>query len=66
VPGRAKIFDAFRAIELTVIPGYGGFLLMILPPGGFLVLGLLLAGKRAFELRKREAKDAGAPAPALA
>jgi electron transport complex protein RnfE len=57
---------AFRAIELTVIPGYGGFLLMILPPGGFLVLGLLLAGKRAFELRAREANKAVVPAPALA
>jgi electron transport complex protein RnfE len=57
---------AFRAIELTVIPDYGGFLLMILPPGGFLVLGLLLAGKRAFELRAREANGAVAPAPALA
>jgi electron transport complex protein RnfE len=57
---------AFRAIELTVIPDYGGFLLMILPPGGFLVLGLLLAGKRALELRAREANAAVAPAPALA
>ncbi len=57
---------AFRAIELTVIPGYGGFLLMILPPGGFLVLGLLLAGKRALELRARKANAAVAPASALA
>ena len=57
---------AFRAIELTVIPGYGGFLLMILPPGGFLVLGLLLAGKRALELRARQANDADLPAPAPA
>ncbi|MCM8611882.1 electron transport complex subunit E [Accumulibacter sp.] len=55
----------FRAIELTVIPGYGGFLLMILPPGGFLVLGLLLAGKRAFELRARAEKGAVVPASAL-
>ena len=56
----------FRAIELTVIPGYGGFLLMILPPGGFLVLGLLLAGKRACELRTRNAKVGAVTAPALA
>lgn len=38
-------------LETVVIPGYKGFLLMILPPGGFLVLGFVLAAKRAFELR---------------
>ncbi|MBT3053748.1 MAG: electron transport complex subunit E [Candidatus Thiodiazotropha sp. (ex Codakia orbicularis)] len=33
-------------MELTLIPDYKGFLLIILPPGGFVVLGFLLAGKR--------------------
>ncbi|MES9964808.1 MAG: electron transport complex subunit E [Candidatus Sedimenticola sp. 20ELBAFRAG] len=33
-------------MELTLIPDYKGFLLIILPPGGFLVLGFILAGKR--------------------
>lgn len=33
-------------LELVLIPEYKGFLLIILPPGGFLVLGFLLAGKR--------------------
>ena len=33
-------------LELTLISNYKGFLLIILPPGGFLVLGFLLAGKR--------------------
>lgn len=33
-------------LELELIPDYKGFLLIILPPGGFLVLGFLLAGKR--------------------
>jgi len=42
---------SFAFLEVTVIPNYGGFLLMILPPGGFLVLGLLLAGKRVLESR---------------
>ena len=42
----------FKAIELTVIPNYGGFLLMILPPGGFLVLGFLMAGKRLLDARR--------------
>ena len=36
---------------------------MILPPGGFAVLGFLLAGKRAMELRQaRLAKAAPPPA----
>lgn len=41
--------NAFAFLELTLIPEYQGFLLMILPPGGFLVLGFLLAGKRVFD-----------------
>ena len=36
-------------LELTLIPDYKGFLLIILPPGGFLVLGFLLAGKRLLD-----------------
>lgn len=32
---------------------YGGMLLMILPPGGFAVLGLILAGKKAAENRAK-------------
>lgn len=46
----------FKFLEMHVLPGYDGFLLMLLPPGGFVVMGLLLAGIR---LRKRLfAKDA--------
>ena len=41
-------------LEQTVIPGYGGMLLWILPPGGFLVMGFLLAGKRVLEQRTAE------------
>lgn len=44
--------SSFAFLETTLIPDYGGFLLMILPPGGFLVLGLLLAGKRMLETRR--------------
>jgi electron transport complex protein RnfE len=57
---------AFRAIELTVIPGYGGFLLMILPPGGFLVLGLLAGRQACARVARAESERAVAPAPALA
>lgn len=53
----------FAFLETTVLPGYGGTLMMILPPGGFLTLGLLLAVRKRIELRRR----AGAPvAPAAA
>lgn len=41
-------------LEQTVIPGYNGMLLWILPPGGFLVMGVLLAGKRVLETRLEE------------
>ena len=41
--------DAFAFIELTLIPDYGGFLLMILPPGGFIALGFILVGKRLID-----------------
>ena len=43
--------NSFSFMELTLIPDYKGFLLMILPPGGFLVLGFLLAGKRILDAR---------------
>lgn len=32
-------------LELTIIPNYDGFLILLLPPGGFIVLGFLLALK---------------------
>jgi electron transport complex protein RnfE len=41
----------FAFLETTVIPDYGGVLMMILPPGGFLVLGMLLALKRVLDRR---------------
>ncbi|MFC5301598.1 electron transport complex subunit E [Azospira restricta] len=51
----------FAFLELQ-LPGYGGMLLMILPPGGFAVLGFMLAGKRLLE--RRGARPAAAAAPA--
>lgn len=36
-------------LELHLIPDYKGFLLIILPPGGFIVLAFLLAGKRLID-----------------
>lgn len=41
---------AFSFLEMK-LPGYNGALLMILPPGGFAILGFLLAGKHVLEKR---------------
>ena len=43
--------SSFAFLEVRLIPDYRGFLLAILPPGGFLALGLLLAGKRLIDAR---------------
>ncbi len=56
---------AFSFLETTVIPEYKGYLLMILPPGGFLTLGFLLAGKRVLDARRAE-RAAAAAAPQVA
>jgi len=37
--------DLGEALQLTVIPGHPGFLLALLPPGAFIALGLLIAGR---------------------
>lgn len=57
--------EGFRELETTLIPDYKGFLLMALPPGGFLALGFLVAGKRIVDRRlaqrkRRQAEPAGA------
>lgn len=43
---------SFSFLELSLIDAYKGFLLMILPPGGFLALGFLLAAKRVLDSRR--------------
>jgi electron transport complex protein RnfE len=50
--------NAFSFLELTLIPNYKGFLIMVLPPGGFLALGFLLAGKRVIDTRLARARSA--------
>ena len=47
----------FAFLETTVLPNYGGVLMMILPPAGFLVLGLLLAAKRLYERHAAHSAD---------
>ncbi len=48
--------NAFAFLELQLISDYRGFLIMILPPGGFLVMGFFMAGKRIIDTRVAERK----------
>ena len=51
--------------KLTLVQDYRGFLLAILPPGAFIVLGLLIAGKNRIDQIAAERARAAAPeAPA--
>ncbi|MEW5903435.1 MAG: electron transport complex subunit E [Pseudomonadota bacterium] len=43
--------ESAKAWVIHVIPDYHGFLLAILPPGAFIGLGLLIAGKNWLDLR---------------
>lgn len=43
--------EGFRFMELTLIQDYRGFLLMALPPGGFIMLGFMVVGKRLIDAR---------------
>ena len=43
--------DMAKGWTVTLIPDYHGFLLAILPPGAFIGLGLLIAGKNYLTLR---------------
>jgi electron transport complex protein RnfE len=45
----------FAFLETTLIAGYKGVLIFVLPPGGFIVLGFLIAGKRLFDRRAEKA-----------
>lgn len=47
---------AFSFLEMK-IDGFGGALLMILPPGGFAILGFLLAGKRVLEAHQAARRE---------
>lgn len=50
---------AWSWLETTVIPGYGDFLLVILPPGAFLVLGFLMALRNLVDTRVQARREAG-------
>jgi len=44
--------ESFTFLEMTLIADYRGFLIMALPPGGFLMMGFLMAGKRVLDARQ--------------
>lgn len=46
--------EAAKSWVIHVIPNYHGFLLAILPPGAFITLGLLIAGRNWLNLRAEE------------
>jgi electron transport complex protein RnfE len=46
--------EAGRALSLTVIENYHGFLLAILPPGAFIGLGLLIAARNLIIARQEQ------------
>ena len=52
--------ERFTFLELTLIPDYRGFLIMALPPGGFLMMGFLMAGKRVLDSRQSRKRDSDA------
>jgi electron transport complex protein RnfE len=46
--------EAAKSMVITVVPDYHGFLLAILPPGAFITLGMLIAGKNWLNLRAQQ------------
>lgn len=50
-----------KSLELTLIPDYPGFLPALLPPGAFIALGLLIAGRNWIEGRRQQAGEQKAP-----
>jgi electron transport complex protein RnfE len=56
--------DWARGLELTLLPGYEGFHLAVLPPGAFIGLGLLVAAKNRIDSRAAtQGKPATRPQP---
>ncbi len=50
---------AFKFMEMQLMASDKGVLMMILPPGGFLVTGLLVVGKRMLDVRAGKAIQMG-------
>jgi len=50
---------AFKFMEMRLLSADAGVLMMVLPPGGFLVTGLLVVGKRMLDVRAGKAIQMG-------
>lgn len=50
-----------ESFELTLIPNHSGFLLAMLPPGAFIGLGLLIAGRNWLDSRLSEKRRVSLP-----
>jgi electron transport complex protein RnfE len=53
--------EAAKSWVITVIPDYHGFLLAVLPPGAFIVFGLLIAARNWLNLRAEQRAAASIP-----
>lgn len=58
--------ESFKGAHLTLIPEFQGLLLAALPPGAFIGLGLLIAGKNWIDRRYAARAATPAPAPVVA
>ena len=58
--------DSFSFLDMRLLDDYRGFLLMVLPSGGFLALGFLLAAKSWLDHRKADLEKAAARAAEIA
>jgi len=45
--------DSAKSISITLFEDYNGTLLAVLPPGAFIGLGLLIAGKNYLDQKKQ-------------
>ena len=56
-----------ESLQLTLIPDYSGFLLAMLPPGAFIGLGLLIAGRNWLDasLSGKRKRDTTSSEPAM-
>ncbi|WP_347987539.1 electron transport complex subunit E [Methylomonas sp. AM2-LC] len=55
--------DSFSFLETTIISHYKGFLLTALPPGGFIVLGFMVAVKRMLDNKLSVTHPVASPLP---
>lgn len=53
--------DLGASLEMTIIPNHPGFLLALLPPGAFISLGILIAGRNWLDSRRAALQSLASP-----